>query len=129
MVNSNCNGAPVACTVTVQATYTEHRVRWCIEISRTRVMQRKVSKREKGKSRTVFSVANLLSIKPIQSSFNYIFIQTCVVTICSPLIAIFCRGSALLVDIVNLCQPMSSLLLLQHNITYLASIVRIFCLS
>ena len=43
--------------------------------------------------------------------------QTCIVTICSPLIAFYCRGSASLVDIVNLCQPMSSVLLLQHNIT------------
>ena len=43
------NGAPVACTITVQANYTEYRVRWCLETSRTRVVQRKVSTREKGK--------------------------------------------------------------------------------
>ena len=59
-----CNGAPIACTVIVQATYTEHRVKWCLETSRTRVVQRKVSTREKGKSRTVFSIVNLLSINP-----------------------------------------------------------------
>ena len=45
--DANCNGAPVACTVTVQATYTEHRVRWCLETPRIRVVQRKVSTREK----------------------------------------------------------------------------------
>uniref|UniRef100_M4B6B9 Uncharacterized protein n=1 Tax=Hyaloperonospora arabidopsidis (strain Emoy2) TaxID=559515 RepID=M4B6B9_HYAAE len=61
----DCNREPVACTVTVQATYTGQRVRWCLETSRTRVVQSKVSTREKGKSRTVFSIVNLLSINPI----------------------------------------------------------------
>ena len=60
-----CNGAPIACTVIVQATYTEHRVRGFLQTSRTHVVQRKVSTREKGKSRTVFSMADLLSINPI----------------------------------------------------------------
>ena len=60
-----CNGATVAWTVTVQAAYTDHNVRWCLETLRTRVVQRKVSTREKGKSRTVFSIVNLLSINPI----------------------------------------------------------------
>ena len=111
------NGAPITCNVTVQAARTKYRVRWCLETSRTRVVQRKVSTREKGKSRTVFSIVNLLLIYPIYSSFNYIEIQTCIVTICSPLIAFYCRGSASLVDIVYLCQPMNSVLLLHHNIT------------
>ena len=60
-----CNGAPIACIVTAQSTYTEHKVKWCLEISRTRVVQRKVSIRDKGKSRTVFSIINLLFINPI----------------------------------------------------------------
>ena len=93
-----CNGAPIACTVTVQATYYEHRVSWCLEISRTRIMQRNVLVliQGKGKSRTIFSMVNLLLVNPILSSFNYIYIQTCIVTICSPLIAFFWCGSALL---------------------------------
>uniref|UniRef100_M4B436 RxLR effector candidate protein n=1 Tax=Hyaloperonospora arabidopsidis (strain Emoy2) TaxID=559515 RepID=M4B436_HYAAE len=57
-VHTYCNGASVACTFTVQAAYTENRVSWCLESSRTRVTQTK-------------------------SSYNYIEIQTCIVTICS----------------------------------------------
>uniref|UniRef100_M4BFW3 Uncharacterized protein n=1 Tax=Hyaloperonospora arabidopsidis (strain Emoy2) TaxID=559515 RepID=M4BFW3_HYAAE len=60
-----CNGAPALCTVTVQAVYTEHKVSWCLETSRTCVVQRNVSTREGGKSRTVFSTVNLLLINPI----------------------------------------------------------------
>ena len=33
--SSKMNGAPIACTVAVQATYTEHRVSRCLETSRT----------------------------------------------------------------------------------------------
>ena len=62
---TRCNGASIACTVTVQDTYTEHRVRWCLETSRTRVVQTKVSIRDKGKSKPIFSIVNLLSINHI----------------------------------------------------------------
>ena len=47
-----CNGKPIACTVTIQDAYTEHRVSWCLETSRTRILLRKVSIRDKGKSGT-----------------------------------------------------------------------------
>ena len=43
-----CNGAPLACTVTVQAAYSENRVRRCLETSCRRVVQRRVSTRAKG---------------------------------------------------------------------------------
>ena len=65
ITEKECNGAPVACTVTVQATYIEHRVRCFLETSRTRIVQRKVLTREKGKSRTVIGIVNLLSINSI----------------------------------------------------------------
>ena len=61
-----CNGAPVSCTVTVQAAYTEHREKGGASRLHVRASCRGRFQHEKrSKSRTLFSIVNLLLINPI----------------------------------------------------------------
>ena len=65
---TRCNGAPLACTFILQATYTEHRVSRYLVIARTRTCR--VRFQYEIRVRTVISIVNLLLISPISSSFN-----------------------------------------------------------